>query len=182
MNPLFSVLGLLILITPHISFTMDFNKETDITLEAIYSKATIKSTITKSSEEQFAAFEQKISDEFGDINDWYRKKKLSANVYFKRAQTEAPKIIADVEIIKKFSQNNDSYFAKAIKGVRSFILDEYNKVTSDTLAIIDNPNAPQPSAIVNQLPPAVKTYVMGIAYDAIDAEQYACLQFPPNTK
>jgi len=206
MKQLFSKLCLSSLIIPCTFFAMDpakldFDKEYGIPLETIHNNVTTISkivplqapiiptiaplqipTISQFLDEQFVAFEGKLLDEFGGLNGQPRKKKLDACLYFARVKTDVPEIIADPETIKKYSESEKTFFSNAINVLKKRSLDRYSNVTSDTLAIINNPIATQSCSILDNIPPVLKTFVMDYAYQNIDATPYKCLEFPQNCR
>lgn len=118
---------------PQYSSSMDFDKEADIPLEqlsATYNKTTLNTTTQKTPEEQFAALEEKIKKQY--------PRHLGARIhahmydYFEKAAQEAPAIIANNEVIKKFSLIARSYYADAIEGLLKETELHYENVTCET--------------------------------------------------
>src|SRR5579871_4543652 len=166
----------ILIIMPCYFFAMDFDKEDGIPLSAIYQKTTIKTTEPKSSEQQFADFEQKIKIEYGASS---LLTKALYSCYFEKAQREAPAIIASDEMVKKFSLIENSFYAKAIENLITQAQSHYENVTCNTLSTINNPHVSQPSSFLNKLPFYVRAHIMRCAYESLDMG-YAVVNLPKN--
>lgn len=138
--------------------------------------------ISQSINEKFIAFEKKILNEFGGINELPVKKKLDSNDYLERAQKDIPDMFASRKTIEECASIEKTFFKKTIDAVKSVVLKHYTNVTSNTLATINDPNQNHPIPNFNRWPLTFRKYIMDCAYCAVSALPYKCIKFSSNDR